>query len=47
MPSRPSKSPRGSAAAKNANPKGERLTAKHAKLTAHRPVERRASNKGR
>jgi hypothetical protein len=33
--------------ARNANPKGERLTAKHAKLTAHRATEKRVSSKGR
>jgi hypothetical protein len=47
MPTRPPRSNRGPDNARNANPKGERLNAKHAKLTAHKPVERRGSNKGR
>jgi hypothetical protein len=33
--------------AKQANSKGEKLTAKHGKTEAHKPVERRVSNKGR
>jgi hypothetical protein len=47
MPKRPSKPAPSQSFTKDANPKGEKFTAKHAKLTAHRATERRVTGKGR
>jgi hypothetical protein len=47
MPKRPTKSNSGRNIARAAHEKGEKFTAKHAKITAHRATEKRVSSKGR
>ncbi len=47
MPKRPTKSNSGRNIERNAHEKGEKFTAKHAKITAHRATDKRVSSKGR
>lgn len=44
---KPSKKPDPQTPAKNANPKGDKLTSKKARATAHKAPERRNENKVR
>jgi len=47
MPKRPSKSNSGPENAKNANPRGDRLTSKHGKSTSHQAPARRMAGGAR